>query len=115
MDITSAYQQVGSYRGAAELCGTTHKTVKRVVEKFEAGGSPPPRVERAHNYDAVADVVADRVGKSQGRISAQRLLRIARTAGADQVRCGALAPPETRHHHIGLSRASIPKHIGFKR
>jgi hypothetical protein len=42
-------------------------------------------------------------------------LRIARTAGADQVRCGALAPPETRHHHIGLSRASIPKHIGFKR
>ena len=37
MDIISAYQQVGSYRGAAELCGTTHKTVKRVVEKFEAG------------------------------------------------------------------------------
>jgi transposase len=28
MDIISAYQQVGSYRGAAELCGTTPKTVK---------------------------------------------------------------------------------------
>jgi transposase len=81
MDIISAYQQVGSYRGAAELCATTHKTVKRVVAKFEAGGSPPPRVERAHNYDAVADVVADRVGKSQGRISAKRLLPIARAAG----------------------------------
>ena len=36
MDIISAYQQLGSYRAAAELCGTTHKTVKRVVEKFEA-------------------------------------------------------------------------------
>ena len=39
MDIISAYQQVGSYRAAAQLCGTTHKTVKRVVEKFEAGGA----------------------------------------------------------------------------
>ena len=37
MDIISAYQQVGSYRGAAELCGTTPKTVKRVVERFESG------------------------------------------------------------------------------
>jgi hypothetical protein len=43
MDIISAYQQVGSYRGAAELCGTTHKTVKRVVEKFEFGDAAPPR------------------------------------------------------------------------
>ena len=34
MDIISAYQQVGSYRGAAEMCGTTPKTVKRVVRKF---------------------------------------------------------------------------------
>jgi len=42
MDIISAYQQVGSYRGAAELCGTTHKTVKRVVEKFEVGDAAPP-------------------------------------------------------------------------
>src|SRR5262245_10710831 len=25
----SAYQEVGTYRGAAELCGTPHKTVKR--------------------------------------------------------------------------------------
>ena len=26
------YQEVGSYRAAAEICGTTDKTVKRVVE-----------------------------------------------------------------------------------
>ena len=81
MDIISAYQQVGSYRGAAELCGTTHKTVKRVVERFEAGGPPPPRVERVHNYDPVSELVAERVAKSAGRMSAKRLLPIARAAG----------------------------------
>ena len=86
MDIISAYQQVGSYRGAADLCGTTHKTVKRIVDKFEvdqAGQSPPARVERGHNFDAVAELVAERVAKSQGRISAKRLLPIARAAGYD--------------------------------
>ncbi|BBW99184.1 hypothetical protein MMOR_50310 [Mycolicibacterium moriokaense] len=84
MDIISAYQQLGSYRAAADACGTTHKTVRRVVAKFEAdqaGVLPVPRAERVHNYDAVADLVAERVEKSQGRISAKRLLPIARTAG----------------------------------
>jgi transposase len=81
MDIISAYQQVGSYRAAAQLCGTTPKTVKRVVERFEAGDAPPPRVERTHNYDEVAELVAERVKKSQGRMSAKRLLPIARAAG----------------------------------
>jgi transposase len=81
MDIISAYQQVGSYRGAAELCGTTHRTVKKVVDKFEAGESAPPRVERAHNYDAVTELVAERVEKSQGRMSAKRMLPIVRAAG----------------------------------
>jgi len=83
MDIISAYQQVGSYRAAAELCGTTHRTVKRVVERFEAGSAAPPRAERAHNYDAVAELVAERVVKSQGRMSAKRMLPIARAAGYD--------------------------------
>ena len=85
MDIISAYQQLGSYRAAAELCGTTHRTVKKVVDKFEAdqAGVPPqpPRAERTHNYDVVAELVAERVEKSQARISAKRLLPIARAAG----------------------------------
>ena len=50
MDIISAYQQVGSYRGAADLCHTTPKTVKRIVRKFEAGENAPARAQRAHNY-----------------------------------------------------------------
>ena len=37
MDIVAAYEQVGTYRGAAALCGTTHKTVKRVIERRRAG------------------------------------------------------------------------------
>ena len=81
MDIISAYQQVGSFRGAAALCGTTHKTVKRIVEKFEAGETAPPRDERARNYDAVTELVAERVAKSAGRMSAKRMLPIARAAG----------------------------------
>ncbi len=31
LDIVTAFEQVGTYRGAAALCGTTHKTVKRVM------------------------------------------------------------------------------------
>jgi transposase len=84
MDIISAYQQLGSYRAAAQECGTTHRTVKKVVDKFEAGqaGLPsPPRAERSHNYDVVAELVAERVEKSAARISAKRLLPAARAAG----------------------------------
>ncbi len=62
MNIISAYHQVGSYRGAAELCGTTHKTVKRVIERAEAGGAPP-REPRPRNLDAFTDLVATRVEK----------------------------------------------------
>jgi hypothetical protein len=30
LDIITAYEETGSYRAAAELCGTTHETVSRV-------------------------------------------------------------------------------------
>jgi len=81
MDIISAYREAGTYRGAAAISGTTPKTVKRVIARHEAGGGAPPRVPREHNYDAVAALVAERVGKTSGRISAKRLLPAARAAG----------------------------------
>ena len=81
MTIISAYQDTGTYRGAAAICGTTPKTVKRVIERAEAGGVRPAPKERARNYEAVADLVAARVKKSSGRITAKRLLPAARTAG----------------------------------
>lgn len=76
MDMTDAYREVGSYRGAAAICGVTPKTVKRAVIAAEGDER-----EAAHNYDSVADVVAERVAKTRGRISAKRLLPTARAAG----------------------------------
>ena len=81
MDIISAYREVGSYRGAAAMCGTTHKTVRRVIAAHEAGEGRPVRAARARNYDQVTELVADRVKATNGRISAKRLLPAARTAG----------------------------------
>src|ERR1700722_7705533 len=80
MDIIAAYREAGTYRGAAEIAGTTHKTVKRVIARHEAGGALL-RAPCGHNYDSVATLVAGRVEKTQGRISAKRLLPAARAAG----------------------------------
>jgi hypothetical protein len=33
MDIIAAYREAGTFRGAAEIAGTTHKTVKRVIAR----------------------------------------------------------------------------------
>jgi transposase len=82
MEIVDAYEATGTYRGAAALCGTSHKTVKRVLERQRAGqvgrrpGPPRPRIT-----DAVQALVAERVRATAGRISAKRLLPVARAAG----------------------------------
>ena len=81
MDIIAAYCEVGSYRGAAELCGTTPKTVRRVIERHRAGGQRRERKPRGRNYDRVVELVGSRVGATKGRISAKRLLPAARAAG----------------------------------
>lgn len=81
MDIISAYRDVGSYRGAAAICATTPKTVRRVIERHEAGGVVPQRKPRSRNYESVAELVSGRVEKTKGRISAKRLLPEARAAG----------------------------------
>jgi transposase len=83
MDVIAAYREVGSYRGAAAICRTTHKTVKRIIESEEllSGGYPPARQPRARNFDEVADLVAEKVKDTKGRISAKRLLPAARAAG----------------------------------
>jgi transposase len=81
MDIIAACRQVGTYRGAAAVCGTTHKTVKRVVERAQSGGTRPARKPRERNYDSVADLVEEKVKATKGRISAKRLLPQARAAG----------------------------------
>jgi hypothetical protein len=81
MDIISAYREVGSYRGAAAISGTTAKTVKRVIARHESGGDAPVRQPRGRNYAGVVELVAERVATTKGRISAKRLLPAARVAG----------------------------------
>lgn len=81
MDIISAYREVGTYRGAAAISGTTPKTVKRVIARHESGVAAAARRPRGHNYDSVTELVAERVEKSKGRITAKRLLPAARAVG----------------------------------
>src|SRR5215211_1277906 len=81
MDIIVAYREVGTYRGAAVMCETTPKTVKRVIERHESGGVPPARAPRVRNYESVIELVAERVAKTKGRITAKRLLPAAQAAG----------------------------------
>ena len=78
MDVITAYRQVGTYRGAAEMCGLTHKTVKRIIDKVEAAEQ---RVARRKNYESVRSLVAQEISETKGKISAKRLLPKAHAAG----------------------------------
>jgi hypothetical protein len=58
MEIVNAYELVGTYRGAAALCGTTAKTVKRVLERRAIGQvGRRPVSTRERNTAAVAKLV----------------------------------------------------------
>jgi hypothetical protein len=84
MNVVAVYQSVGSYRGAAALCGVDPKTVKRKVLAHQAGLLSDVRAARAvvpKNTDGVRGVIVDRVRVQKGRGSAKRLLPIARAAG----------------------------------
>jgi transposase len=84
MDVVSAYRDVGSFRGAAVICGVDPKTVKRVVSAWEAGELGEGRTRRrpvAKNTDVARDLVAKRVEATKARITAKRLLIEARAAG----------------------------------
>jgi transposase len=79
LDILSAYHELGSYRAAAALCGTTHRTVRHVVER--QGQPPVERPTRPKTTDPLGVLIAERVRTTDGRISAKRLLPTCRAAG----------------------------------
>jgi len=81
LDIVTAYRQVGTYRGAAEICGVTHKTVKRTVDGADTVGAEAGRVTRRRNYESVQALVADEISETKAKISAKRLLPKAVAAG----------------------------------
>jgi transposase len=79
LDILTTYTELGSYRAAAALCGTTHKTVRRVVER--RGQPPAERPARPKITDRYLDLIATKVKATDGRISAKRLLPLCRAEG----------------------------------
>lgn len=84
MDVVAAYKDVGTYRGAAEICGVDPKTVKRKVLAREAGELDEQRATRApvpKNTDVARELVAQRVEATKAKITAKRLLREARAVG----------------------------------
>ncbi|MDP8978729.1 MAG: hypothetical protein M3N17_09200 [Actinomycetota bacterium] len=104
MDIITAHEETGSYRAAAELCGTTHKTVRRLVDRVEGrrrpGGDAPGgaaqhrRVPRSGGRQGRVDPGAD-LGQAAGAGRSGGGLRrlgpqLPTTGGPGQ---GGLAPP----------------------
>lgn len=83
LDIITAYQETGSYRATAQICGTTHRTVRRLLEQRQRGALSDQRRPRSlpHNTDSVLAVITDKVHATDGRITAKRLLPLARAAG----------------------------------
>ena len=81
MDCIAAFESVGTYRGAAVMCGVDAKTVKRKVLAELAGVETEGRVPVVRNIEVARKVVAEKVLETRGRISAKRLLPIARAAG----------------------------------
>jgi len=84
MDVVSTFLDVGSYRGAAEICGVDPKTVKRAVLAREVGELDEGQARRrpvAKNTDVVRDLVSERVAGTKAKITAKRLLPEARAAG----------------------------------
>ena len=68
MNILEAFDLTGSYRGAAELAGCDHKTVKAYVERRNAGLPPePPTVDRDRLIDGYRDKLAEWMRRSDGR------------------------------------------------
>ena len=53
MDIIAAYREVGSYPGAAVVCGATAKTVKRVSARHEAVRTSPAAARSARRMALV--------------------------------------------------------------
>jgi transposase len=81
MQIVTLYEQLGSYRAVGKIVGCDHKTVKAIVERHRAPEPGPMRVRRARLTDVVAQVIADKVDETHGKITAKRVLPIVRAAG----------------------------------
>jgi transposase len=78
MEILEAYDLVGTFRGAAELAGCDHHTVKHYVQRRDAAADPTaaaPRPSVIDDYRAKVEELVDRSnGKIRGDVVHQRLV-----------------------------------------
>ena len=84
MDVIAAFENVGTYRGAAVMCGCDPKTVKRKVEahrRVELVAERKSRTKLVRNTEIARHVVTDKIVETKGKMTAKRLLPIARAAG----------------------------------
>lgn len=85
MNILEAFDLVGSYRGAAELAGCDHHTVKHYVQRRDAGLAPGDGLVRASIIDEFRDKIDELVERSSGKIRADvvhdRLVAMGYTGG----------------------------------
>jgi transposase len=107
LDILTTYAELGSYRAAAALCGTTHKTVRRVVERR---GQPPAEwPPRPKTTDSYREIIKQRVEATDGRISAKRLLPLCEAAGySGSARSLRRAVAEVKAEHRRTRRSYRP-------
>ena len=107
LDILTAYHELGSYRAAAALCGTTHKTVRRVIERRSLPATQRP--VRTKASDPYVDIIVRKVHDTDGRISAKRLLPPCRAAGyAGSARTLRRAVAEAKRDHRRQRRVYRP-------
>lgn len=81
MRIVALYEELQSYRAVAEIVGCDHKTVKATVERHRSAGHERPRVRRERVTDQVAELVRQKVEETKAKITAKRIMRLARADG----------------------------------
>ena len=82
LNVINAYREVGTYRGAAQMCGIDPKTAKRIIEKNTGQAAVvTARSSGPANYEIVRPLVAAKVEATLAKITAKRLMAEVRAAG----------------------------------
>lgn len=68
MEILAAFDLTQSYRGAAEVCGVSHNTVRSYVKAREAGAQAPIARQRGRITDPYLPQMESLVEQSRGKI-----------------------------------------------
>ena len=110
MDVIAAYRDVGSYRGAAEICGTTHKTVRRIIEAHETGRRPGRAGSGVRNFEQVEGLGGGAGGEDGGADFGEAV--VAAGASGRVCRLGPELPPAGGPDEGGVASWPAPLAAG---